>query len=214
MEDSTMSRFALAAVALVALSAQQVSAQVANSGMLLGVYAHPANGGMCVTRSIPGYSAEGRLFSGDVLLQVTSDGFEFHQLRSSFEMEHAKMDIGANRPAALEVFRPGHGLIYMWVEFTPTFVPVQAHSQPSVLMQKQQYKAKIMMESERPGARKMFQQKSRPGSSVAPQVRVVPGKSLEVKKPAPRIQGQRRFGSTKGIVKPSGSKSASNLFGR
>ena len=144
------------------------------SGMLLGVYASDAHNGMRVTGTIPGYTAEGRLFSGDVMLRAaTVDSPVIHNLRSHWEIEKAKSAIGANRQAAIEIWRPGTGLVYAWVEFTPVGGPVlmqtingrQVRSQRAT-----QNRAIFKMESEKPGARNLFQRrtggltKSRPKS--------------------------------------------------
>ncbi|MEZ5939987.1 MAG: hypothetical protein R3C18_01260 [Planctomycetaceae bacterium] len=120
------------------------------SGLLVGVYASPSNGGMRVSDTIPGYSAEGRLFPGDVLLRTTVDGFDVYRLRSHYEMENAKMAIGPNREAAMEIWRPGVGLIYAWVEFTPIASPTATYGAEVPC------KAQFRMESEKPGARRMF----------------------------------------------------------
>lgn len=131
------------------------------SGMLLGVYASPSKGGMQVQNTIPGYSAQGRLFSGDVLMRATTDGWQVYNLRSTYEMETAKMAIGPNREAALEIWRPGVGMIYAWVEFTPIAAPAAAYTVNGQRMQRStgQSKAKFRMESEKPGARQLFQRR-------------------------------------------------------
>ncbi|MCA9029365.1 MAG: hypothetical protein KDA66_01075 [Planctomycetaceae bacterium] len=120
------------------------------SGLLVGVYASPGSGGMRVSDTIPGYSAEGRLFPGDVLLRTTVDGFDVYRLRSHYEMENAKIAIGPNREAAMEIWRPGVGLIYAWVEFTPIASPTGTYGAQVPC------KAQFRMESEKPGARRMF----------------------------------------------------------
>ena len=120
------------------------------SGLLLGIYASPGSGGMRVSDTIPGYSAEGRLFPGDVLLRTTVDGFQIYRLRTHFEMENAKIAIGPNREAAVELWRPGVGIIYAWVEFSPV-------GGPAVYSIQQPYKAQFKMEHEKPGARQLFQ---------------------------------------------------------
>ncbi|MCA8996645.1 MAG: hypothetical protein KDA80_06665 [Planctomycetaceae bacterium] len=137
------------------------------SGLLLGIYATPNMGGMEVTSTIPGYSAEGRLFTGDVLLRATVDGVNIRRLRTSFELENAKTEIGPNREAAIEFWRPGQGLLYAWVEFTPIASPAAPFAFGGVATQNgnsnQQFnqtpspaKATFKLESEKPGARQMF----------------------------------------------------------
>ncbi|MEZ6126270.1 MAG: hypothetical protein R3C49_24345 [Planctomycetaceae bacterium] len=126
-----MKHFTLALAALVTLTTSSIQAtdfSGVSSGLLLGVYASPAHGGMRVTSTIPGYSAEGRLFPGDVLLRTTIDGWQMYRLRTHYEMENAKSAIGAGQQAALEIYRPGEGLIYAWVEFTPIYGPATAYS--------------------------------------------------------------------------------------
>ena len=127
------------------------------SGLLLGIYATPKYGGMRVSSTIPGYSAEGVLFTGDVLLRTTVNGQEFYQLRTHYEMENAKIAIGPNQLAAVEFFRPGVGLMYAWVEFTPISGPAlyNKHSVSSRAMPKTQpqYKAQFKIDK---NASRMF----------------------------------------------------------
>lgn len=89
------------------------------SGMLLGVYANTTPQGLEIQQTIPGYSAEGRLLPGDVLLQATAEGMPTFSIRSHDEIEHAKSQIGPYREAAIEFFRPSTGLMYAWVTFKP-----------------------------------------------------------------------------------------------
>lgn len=155
----------MTALTLVLATSAAAHAQYENvrSGMLLGVYATPANGGMRVTSTIPGYSAQGRLFPGDVLMRATVDGWTMYNLRSHWEMENAKMAIGANRDAAIEVWRPGHGYIYFTVQFTPLNAPA-AHG-PAQARSQKTYGAQFRTEREKPGARALFQKH---GSSRKP----------------------------------------------
>ncbi|MGE4000417.1 MAG: hypothetical protein AB7I48_09380, partial [Planctomycetaceae bacterium] len=97
---------------------QNVSLQTA-SGMLLGVYANTTSQGLAIVGTIPGYSAEGRLFAGDILTQATAANMPVFSIRSHSEMEYAKSQIGPFREAAVEFFRPGVGLMYAWVTFQP-----------------------------------------------------------------------------------------------
>jgi hypothetical protein len=138
------------------------------SGMLLGIYTSPGYGGMRVSSLIPGYSAEGRLYPGDVLLRVAVDQNQVYRVRSLYEMENAKMMIGPNREAALEIWRPNQGVIYAWVEFTPLYGPAAAAtaaygaaptygSAPAPAQRS--YAAQFRMESEKSGARALFQGK-------------------------------------------------------
>lgn len=105
---------------------QSVSLQTA-SGMLLGVYANTTPEGLKIVGTIPGYSAEGRLFAGDILTQATASGMPVFSIRSHSEMEYAKSQIGPFREAAVEFFRPGVGLMYAWVTFKPIGGGTQPH---------------------------------------------------------------------------------------
>ena len=162
------------------------------SGLHLGVYATPAGGGMEVTRLMPGYSAEGRLLPGDILMRATTDGLIIHQLSSTDELEIAKQAIGANRPAAVEILRPGQGLIYAWIKFTAIAAPAPARSI--------QNKAMFRIESEKPIAREMF------GSSVSGDQ-----KSVELLKPG---FSEREVPSDSVPFTEPSSESAANLFRR
>ncbi len=97
------------------------------SGMLLGVYAQTTQGGLTITDTIPGYSAAGRLFAGDILLQATAAGMPTFSIRSHQDMENAKSQIGPFREAAIEFFRPGVGNQYAWVTFKPIGGGVDPH---------------------------------------------------------------------------------------
>ncbi|MEZ6130318.1 MAG: hypothetical protein R3C59_16665 [Planctomycetaceae bacterium] len=155
----------LTLTALAAITAQTVNAQDfsnVRSGLLLGVYASPGNGGMRVSGLIPGYSAQGRLFPGDVLMRAAVDEYHVYSLRSQYEMENAKIAIGPNREAGVEIWRPGVGLIYAWVEFTPISGPTAAYTVSG--SQPQKARAQFRMESEKPGARRLFQKSASDGN--------------------------------------------------
>lgn len=157
-----MTRCICSLVTLIALMASTVQAQDfsnVKSGLLLGIYASPAHGGMRVSGLIPGYSAEGRLFPGDVLMRTTVDGYQIYNLRSSYEMENAKIAIGANQQAGVEIWRPGVGMLYAWVEFTP-IGGIGAYTYGSG--QQPACRAQFRMESEKPGARQLFQRNRGP----------------------------------------------------
>ena len=148
------------------------------SGMLLGIYGNASQQGMRVTSTIPGYSAVGRLQPGDVLQRATVDGNTMYYLRSHYEMERTKMAIGANRDAAIEIYRPGYGLIYAWVQFTPLTGPAAASTTG-----KKQFGARFKLESEKPGARSMFRRSdsgggSRPGLSKSKVITTPPGSGV------------------------------------
>lgn len=159
----TFLRFSFFTAALLAASAvASAVASVANagnpSGMLLGVYAFENWQGLRVTDTIPGYSAHGRLFANDVLLQATTDGVDVYCIKTMDEIEWAKDQIGPSTPAAIEFYRPGVGLTYAWVEFQPIGGGVMAYSQEGVaIMAQPQLKAKFFLESEKPGAKLLFQ---------------------------------------------------------
>ncbi len=99
-------------------SAGIATAQTPSSGMLLGIYGFENWRGLRVTSTIPGYSADGRLFPNDVLTQV-ADGNLIYSARRRASFEAAKDQVGPYKWVALEVFRPNVGLIYFWVQFTP-----------------------------------------------------------------------------------------------
>jgi len=120
------------------------------SGLLLGIYAYENWQGLRVTSTMQGYSADGRLFGGDVLLRATTDGFNIYNIGTHWGIENAKDNIGPYTPAAIEFWRPGVGLQYAWVEFMPVGGGVQAYA-------KKQMKAEFKLESEKPGAKALFQ---------------------------------------------------------
>jgi hypothetical protein len=164
------------------------------SGLLLGIYASPEQGGMKVQQVIPGYSAQGRLFPGDVLMRATIDGAMIYSLRSLYEMENAKTAIGANQQAAVEIYRPGSGYLYAWVEFTPITSPTAAYSTQS--------KAMFRMESEQTGARDMFRSNQGPAD-----------RSVEL--PRPGFNSQNDHPQPLPFVpETSSGRSAANLFGK
>lgn len=201
-----MTRITIAATLLVvALLAHVAGAQdfsQVRSGMLMGIYTSAGQGGMQVSGLIPGYSAQGRLQPGDVLLRVAVDENSVYRLRSLYELENAKMAIGPHREAGLELWRPQVGLMYAWVEFTPIYGPASpAAVSPAVAAPAavapvtgggipmpaaarspgnfrsggpagvapaagavRSYAAQFKLESEKPGARAMFQKQ--PGGSL------------------------------------------------
>jgi hypothetical protein len=108
-------------------SAGIATAQTPSSGMLLGIYAFENWRGLRVTGTIPGYSADGRLFPNDVLLQV-ADGNLVYSARRRASFEAAKDQVGPFRWVALEVYRPNVGLVYFWVQFTPVDPAPAAYS--------------------------------------------------------------------------------------
>lgn len=156
---TTFLRFSFFTAAILAASAVGSIANAGNpSGMLLGVYAFENWQGLRVTDTIPGYSAHGRLFANDVLLQATTDGVNIYCIKTMDEIEWAKDQIGPNTPAAIEFFRPGVGTMYAWVEFQPIGGGVMAYSQGGVAMMVQpKMKAKFFLESEKPGAKLLFE---------------------------------------------------------
>jgi hypothetical protein len=185
----TLLRFSFVTAALLAASAVGSVANANNpSGMLLGVYAFENWQGLRVTGTIPGYSAHGRLFPNDVLLQATTDGVDVYCIKTMDEIECAKDQIGPNMPAAIEFFRPGVGLMYAWVEFQPIGGGVMAYSQEGIAMMAQpKFKAKFFLESEKPGAKLMFQggKIGLPGPKPMPKPMPLPQPNPPVVKPFP-----------------------------
>jgi hypothetical protein len=192
----------LLVVALLAHVANAQDFSQVRSGMLMGIYTSAGQGGMQVSGLIPGYSAQGRLQPGDVLLRVAVDENSVYRLRSLYELENAKMAIGPNREAGLELWRPQVGLMYAWVEFTPIYGPAASPAgvSPAAVSPAagaplgggfpmpaatrspgnfrsggpsgvapaagavRSYAAQFKLESEKPGARAMFQKQ--PGGSL------------------------------------------------
>ena len=138
------------------LSMAGVAKAAPSSGMLLGVYAFSNWQGLRITGTIPGYSAHGKLYKNDVLLRATADGVNVYDVKNHWQIEHAKDQIGPYTLASLEVFRPGQGLTYFWVEFRPVGgVAAKSYNGAPVQMT-----ARILTEQERPGARELFQGKT------------------------------------------------------
>lgn len=165
-KDRPMIRSAITLVSLVALTAQAASAadfSNVRSGLLLGIYATPSHGGMRVSDTIPGYSAHGRLYPGDILMRAAIEDGPVYSLRTHYEMENAKIAIGSGREAGVEIWRPGYGMIYAWVEFTPIYGPAAAYSVSGGQKTQPRSKALFKMESEKPGARHLFQNSSSSG---------------------------------------------------
>jgi len=157
----------LSIVALAVAAVGSLAQAAPPSGMLLGVYAFENFRGLRIVDTIPGYSAEGRLFPGDVLMQATTDGSQLFCIRTLAEFEFAKDQIGPNTPAAIEVFRPNVGKIYFWVEFMPVGggAGVHAYSTDDAPLQPRM-KAQFKTEAERPGARAMFNGGAQNGNGV------------------------------------------------
>ncbi len=156
-----MTRTILLTTAVVLSSVATASADP-SSGMLLGIYAFPNAHGLRVTSTMPEYSAHGKLFPHDVLTRVTADGVNLYPTRSFGQFEFAKDRIGPNTPAALEVFRPGEGYIYLWVEFIPVGGQIGVAT----------VEARVMTEQQKPGAANLFRQgrnnPPRPGNPPKP----------------------------------------------
>ena len=156
-----MKRLAILATLFAALAATSVAQAAPPSGMLLGVYAFSNARGLRITGTIPGYSAHGVLFNGDTLTRVTADGFTVYPTRTHWQMENAKDQIGPFQPAALEVYRPGVGYIYFWVEFRPVGgVAAKAYTANGQQAAPQKMEARIMTEKQKPGARALFNKRN------------------------------------------------------
>ncbi len=181
------------ALAFTTIAAQAQDYSNVTSGMLLGIYSTPSQGGMRVQSLIPGYSAQGRLFPGDILMRATVDGSMIYNMRSHYEMENTKRAIGANRDAAIEIYRPGYGLQYVWVQFTPLYSPAAAGMARSSSGTRS-YGAQFKTEREKPGARALFQRSGSRGSST-------------INQPQIRVPQQR-------TPQRSGGNGAAQLFGR
>ena len=142
------------------------------SGMLLGIYAFQTPQGLTVTGTVPGYSAHGRLLTGDILLRATTCDLPTYNISTHHGMEYAKTMIGVNREAAIEFFRPGVGNMYAWVTFLP--VNAQPHLQlqgTAAIAQPTQFQAVFQMESEKPGAQALF---AAPAVTTAPAAAAAP----------------------------------------
>lgn len=185
---------AITTIATTIAGSNVATAQYDNvsSGMLLGIYAAPRYGGLGVQGFIPGYSAQTVLQQGDVLMRATADGATMFPIRSLYDMENMKSSIGANRDTALEVYRPGVGMTYCWVTFTPIYGPAAAtvNGQPKM-------KAQFKSEAVKPGARSMFNK-----SPQRPRIGHYGPGSISTPSPKQRV------------TRPNGSKSAAGLFGR
>lgn len=193
-----MNKLTLTLAIAVLTSATSMAQDFSNvrSGLLLGVYANASYDGMRVTGTIPGYSAVGRLYPGDVLVRATTDGVNVYELRSHWAMENAKSAIGPNRPAAIEIYRPGQGYLYAWVEFSPLSAPTAVYSTRSGQASAPAAKGKAIfkMENEKSGARQLFNRSPRKPSGLnAP----------------PRTSNPPRTSTQRPI---QGNQSAANLF--
>ncbi len=182
-----------ATATLVVLSVASFAQAAPSSGMLLGVYAFPNYQGLRVTGTIHGYSAHGRLYSGDVLKRVTADGFNIYPTYSHGQIEHAKDMIGPNQMASLEIFRPGVGIMYLWVEFQPVggVAAYTVNGQP----QPKQYKARIFTEKEKPGAAMLFKKQQNLNPQPGPQVYPQPGPQVIPQPPINNGGGNGGLGS-------------------
>jgi hypothetical protein len=109
-------------------AAETANAQVPASGLQLGASVTPfvgpapgqgplAAGGLRVNFTIPGSSAYGVLLPGDVL-HGGWDGTRYVPLLTLADLEVFKARVGPARYAALQVYRPGVGYDYVWVNFT------------------------------------------------------------------------------------------------
>jgi hypothetical protein len=180
-----------AALLAVAFATHSALAHEPSSGMLLGVYAFENHMGLRVTGTIPGYSAEGRLYANDVLTRATVDGVHVYSIRTRNEIEWAKDQIGPYTPAAIEVWRPGVGTIYFWVEFQPVGGGA-AYAQSNGASR--QMKAQFKTEAEKPGARALFQRggagvsKPMPPAGNRPQ-RPSPPQGMPQPSPKPPLSG-------------------------
>ena len=106
----------------LAAAAWGQSASAQSSGMLLGVrVTEPQGPGLYVQSTIPGYSADGILRRGDIVLRAT-DGNQIYRTDTLRQIEFAKTRIGAMVPAEVEVSRligNGRRIEYFRVTFQP-----------------------------------------------------------------------------------------------
>jgi hypothetical protein len=164
----------LAVLAMISSSVPSAHAIQTPSGMLLGVRAFATYKGLRIQSLIPGYSAEGVLFVNDVLLRA-SDGTNIYSIKNHPEIEFAKEQIGPNRMAALELWRPGVGVVYVWVEFRPI-----GGAPAAAAMSKAVYAS----EQERPGAKTFFHGGNAAGQRVPPTQQPMP-RPMPQPKPQP-----------------------------
>jgi hypothetical protein len=113
---------------VLSVAAKTASAQVPQPVVQLGASITPVRGpapgqgpavlgGLRVNYTLPGYSAHGLLFPGDVL-HGGWDGFTYFPLLTTADIEAFKSRVGIGRWGALHVYRPGAGAFYVWVTFT------------------------------------------------------------------------------------------------
>jgi hypothetical protein len=205
--------FVFAGLAAVALAGAPALAQPQPaSGMLLGVYAFENWQGLRLTGTIPGYSAHGRLFANDVLLRV-SDGVNVYPIRTHYEIESAKDQIGPYTQAALEYYRPGVGQMYAWVTFQPVGGSVQSYAHASgdivpsgdiaaAQIAPRQMKAEFKTEAEKPGARAFFFQKGGKAGKAISEAIIEPALAPQPR-PFPQPRPSLRPGTIGGANDPA-----------
>lgn len=89
----------------------------AASRLLLGAWLTDCEGKLRVSGTVPGSPASQTLQPGDVLCRISVAGGRTLGLRTLHQFEYAKHQIGPHRQSALEVHRPGVGMILMNVTF-------------------------------------------------------------------------------------------------
>jgi len=83
-----------------------VSVYAQSSGLLLGIrYTKNSSRGLYVQSTMDGYSADGILRRGDVLLRIADENGRIFNINSGSAIEHAKATIGRNTQAEVEIRR-------------------------------------------------------------------------------------------------------------
>jgi hypothetical protein len=83
-----------------------VSVYAQSSGLLLGIrYTKNRSRGLYVQSTMDGYSADGILRRGDVLLRIADENGRIFNINSGSAIEYAKATIGRNTQAEVEIRR-------------------------------------------------------------------------------------------------------------
>lgn len=99
-------------------------AQAQSSGLLLGIYYTKAQErGLFVQNTIDGYSADGQILKGDILVRIADERHRVFSINSGRDLEDTKARIGRNSPADVEVLRSyrdgSRETLYFRVVFQP-----------------------------------------------------------------------------------------------
>lgn len=102
------------------------SAYAQRSGLLLGItYTKSQARGLYVQRTLPGYSADGLLRRGDVLLRIADEDYRIYDINSGTALENAKIAIGQTKQAEVEVRRRYSNGSTDVLHFRVTFQPIE-----------------------------------------------------------------------------------------